>query len=169
MGINTLIHTGCRDTELTKGSPGGLCEAMVLFFVNSGEKLEAVKDYEDLNFLVPDEIAYSEVREAFGDIYLAEMGKEMPDSFIDEFVDGQNTTGKIEIDLGSMFHYKELREEKTQGQHDIQRIRTELARRMGFLALCDIDEQGEVISIDFTDREDLFNDTAVYVGPFLKG
>jgi hypothetical protein len=88
--------------------------------------------------LEPDARARDEIQELWGD-----------DIDVHDLLTGRLSSAEDEIEDG--------------GWH-IQRIRAQLARRMGYLAVADRDEQGEVLIVDFAGRNDELNKRWRYLG-----
>jgi len=72
----------------------------------------------------------------------------------------------IEVDADRLVqgHQTELEDSVEDGGWHIQRIRAQLARRLGYLAVADWDEQGRVLIVDFAGRNDELNRCWHYLG-----
>lgn len=71
-----------------------------------------------------------------------------------------------ELDLEDILcgHEESVVDDVEDGGWHLQRIRAQVARRMGYDACVDWDEQGEVWMIDFAERNDEFNARWNYLG-----
>mgnify|MGYP006448210153 CR=1 FL=1 len=71
-----------------------------------------------------------------------------------------------DVDVAALIEDGDGEDEVEDGGWHIQRIRSQIARRAGYEGVYDWDEQGEIVTVDFTGRNEELNARWVYLGEY---